>query len=164
MPRSTEALPQLGSEVFLTDSGLETDLLFNQGVDLPEFAAFPLLKDREGAGRLRAYFDAHAALAVQADAGFVLEAVTWRASEKWGALLGYDAPALDEINRMAVDMLVDVRAEFSDADHPYPISGCLGPRDDAYQPELLMTVDAAAAYHRPRSKRWPTPRQTWSLR
>jgi homocysteine S-methyltransferase len=132
MPPSREALPQLGSEVFLTDSGLETDLLFNQGVDLPEFAAFPLLKDSEGMGRLRRYFDTHAAVGDAGWRGFVLEAVTWRASEKWGALLGYDAPALDEINRMAVDMLVDVRVEFSDADHPFPISGCLGPRDDAF--------------------------------
>jgi hypothetical protein len=61
MPPSREALPQLGSEVFLTDSGLETDLLFNQGVDLPEFAAYPLLKDSDGMGRLRRYFDTHAA-------------------------------------------------------------------------------------------------------
>jgi S-methylmethionine-dependent homocysteine/selenocysteine methylase len=50
---------------------------------------------------------------------------------------------------MAVDMLVDVRAEFSDADHPYPISGCLGPRDDGYRPDQPLTADAAAAYHRP---------------
>ena len=149
MPRSREALPQLGSDVFLTDSGLETDLLFNQGVDLPEFAAFPLLSDAEGRRLLRRYFDTHAAVAVEADAGFVLEAPTWRASEKWGALLGYDAPALDEINRMAVDMLVDVRAAFSDADHPYPISGQLGPRDDGYRPDLQMTADEAADYHRP---------------
>jgi S-methylmethionine-dependent homocysteine/selenocysteine methylase len=149
MPRSRETLPQLGTDVFLTDSGLETDLLFNQGVDLPEFAAFPLLSDSEGKRRLRRYFDTHAAVAAQAGVGFVLEAVTWRASEKWGTRLGYDAPALDEINRMAVDLLVDVRAEFSDPDHPYPISGCIGPRDDAYRPDLPITADAAAAYHRP---------------
>ena len=43
MYRST--LPQLGGEVFLTDSGLETDLIFHQGFDLPQFAAFVLLGD-----------------------------------------------------------------------------------------------------------------------
>jgi homocysteine S-methyltransferase len=31
------ALPQLGDEVFVTNSGLETDLIFNEGFDLPEF-------------------------------------------------------------------------------------------------------------------------------
>ena len=136
------------ADVFLTDSGLETDLLFNQGVDLPQFAAFPLLNDGDGMRRLRTYFTAHAAVAAQADVGFVLEAATWRANADWGALLGFDAQALDEVNRMAVDLLVDVRAEFAYAVKPYPISGCLGPRGDAYRPDLQMTVDEAATYHR----------------
>jgi S-methylmethionine-dependent homocysteine/selenocysteine methylase len=149
MARFRDELPQLGPDVFLTDSGLETELLFNQGVDLPQFAAFPLLQDGEGMGRLRTYFTAHAAVAAKADVGFVLEAATWRANADWGALLGFDAQALDEVNRMAVELLVDVRAEFSDAVKPYPISGCIGPRGDAYRPDLQMTVDAAAAYHRP---------------
>ncbi len=58
MTRFRDVLPQLGPDVFLTDSGLETDLLFNQGVDLPQFAAFPLLNDSEGTDRLRTYFGA----------------------------------------------------------------------------------------------------------
>ncbi len=33
---------------WVTDGGLETDLLFNHGVDLPEFASFPLVQDEEG--------------------------------------------------------------------------------------------------------------------
>jgi len=85
---------------------------------------------------------------VQADVGFVLESVTWRASADWGARLGFDANALDEVNRLAVDLLLDIRTRFSDADHPYPISGCLGPRGDAYRPEELLTAAGAAAYHR----------------
>ena len=34
-------LPQLGSQAFLSDSGLETTLVFLEGIDLPFFAAFP---------------------------------------------------------------------------------------------------------------------------
>ena len=149
MTRSRGGLPQLGPSVFLTDSGVETELLYNQGVDLPWFAAFPLLTNSEGTQRLRMYYRTHAAIAARADVGFVLETVTWRASAEWGALLGFDAQALDEANRMAVDLLVEVREEFSDSDHPYPISGCLGPRRDGYRPELQVTVEAAATYHRP---------------
>jgi len=148
MTRFRDALPQLGPEVFLTDSGLETDLLFNQGVDLPQFAAFPLLNDSEGTDRLRTYFEAHAAVAAQANVGFLLEAATWRANADWGALLGFDEQALDEVNRQAVELLVDVRDEFTDTGHPYPISGCLGPRGDAYRPDQLMTLDEAGTYHR----------------
>ncbi len=94
------------------------------------------------------YFGAHAAVAAQANVGFLLEAATWRANADWGALLGFDEQALDEVNRQAVELLVDVRDEFADTGHPYPISGCLGPRGDAYRPDQLMTLDEASSYHR----------------
>ena len=143
-----ESLPQLAPEVFLTDSGLETELIFNQGVELPEFAAFPLLLTSDGLERLRSYFVAHAEVAVKAGVGFVLEAPTWRANADWGALLGFDAAALAEVNQAAIKQLVEIRAEFAYAGQPYVISGNIGPRGDAYRPEALMTADEAAAYHR----------------
>ncbi len=149
MTQYRDALPQLGSELFLTDSGLETDLIYNQGVDLRQFAAFPLLEDEAGMGRLRTYFAGHAAVAARADVGFILESVTWRASADWGALLGYDTDALDRVNRKAIDLLVEVRDDCARTHRPYPISGCVGPRDDGYAPGTLMTADAARAYHRP---------------
>ena len=48
-------LPQLGDELFLTDGGIETTLIFHRGLDLPEFAAFDLLEDDEGTDELRRY-------------------------------------------------------------------------------------------------------------
>lgn len=149
MTQYRDALPQLGRELFLTDSGLETALIYNQGVDLPQFAAFPLLDDAEGMRRLRSYFASHAAIAAQAEVGFVLEAATWRANADWGALLGYDTQALDRLNRKAIDLLVEVRVQWATTNRSYPISGCLGPRDDGYTPGTMMTADAAHAYHRP---------------
>jgi S-methylmethionine-dependent homocysteine/selenocysteine methylase len=41
-------LPQLKGDLFLTDGGLETTLIFHRGIDLPGFAAFDLLKGRAG--------------------------------------------------------------------------------------------------------------------
>jgi S-methylmethionine-dependent homocysteine/selenocysteine methylase len=149
MTRYRKALPQLGSDMLLTDSGLETDLLFNHGVDLPEFAAFPLLDDPDGAEKLRDYYRAHAAVAAESHVGFLLEAPTWRANADWGALLGYDATTLADVNRRAIDLLAEVRDEFADTGRPHPISGCLGPRGDAYRPESLMTPEEARDYHRP---------------
>ena len=40
---------------WVTDGGLETDLLFNHGIDLPEFASFPLVQDEAGSAALRNY-------------------------------------------------------------------------------------------------------------
>ncbi|MFB9908511.1 homocysteine S-methyltransferase family protein [Allokutzneria oryzae] len=139
-------LPQLSQELFLTDSGLETDLIFNKGVDLPEFAAFPLLSDTKGRRALGDYYREHIAVAKNADAGFVLEAPTWRANPDWAARLGYDAASLAAANRDAVALMVELRDE-ADSGKPMVISGCVGPRGDGYQPDDVMTADDAAKYH-----------------
>ena len=147
MPRYREALPQLEKNPFLTDSGLETDLLFNHGFELPSFAAFVLLKDAKGRSAIDNYVRTHAQLAVENDVGIVIETPTWRASSDWAGPLGYDASALAAVNRDAVEMLASVRNE-RDADAPpLVISGSIGPRGDGYQPTSLMSAEEAEAYH-----------------
>ena len=49
-------LPQLGGDTFITDGGLETTLVFRKGMELPCFAAFPLLESAEGLELLHSYF------------------------------------------------------------------------------------------------------------
>ena len=67
--RYREALPQLGEDPFLTDAGMETWLVFDRGIDLPEFAAFHLLRDDSGTQELRAYFEPYLALAARYGTG-----------------------------------------------------------------------------------------------
>jgi homocysteine S-methyltransferase len=131
---------------FLTDGGLETDLLFLQGIELPEFAAFPLLETPEGTARLRAYFEAYLAIAREHGTGFVLETPTWRASAAWGERLGYDAAGLDRVNRLGVSLVAGLRDRWATADLPLLISGNIGPRSDAYAAGTL-SADEAQAYH-----------------
>src|SRR5689334_20654018 len=92
-------LPQLDGELFLTDGGIETTLIFHRGIDLPEFAAFLLLLDDDGLETLRAYYRPYLGVAREHDAGFVLESPTWRASPRWARRLGYDDAELEAINR-----------------------------------------------------------------
>lgn len=139
--------PQLGRKLFLTDAGLETILIFHEGVDLPAFASFPLLNSDAGSQRLRDYYSRFAQLAVSQGVGLVLEGATWRANPDWGAKLGFDAPALAEINRRSVDLMLDVRRAFETAASPMPISGNIGPRGDGYDPGALMTANEAEDYH-----------------
>lgn len=129
----------------LTDSGLETWLVFHRGVDLPEFAAFPLLEDADGRTLLNEYFSDHLRLAEDAKTGVVLETPTWRANADWGAKLGYDAAALDRVNRAAVAFLRDIAQEFDDVD--LIVSGNLGPRGDGYNPSELLAPEDAESYH-----------------
>lgn len=144
-----DALPQLRDELFLTDSGLETDLIFNHGFDLPEFAAFVLVDDARGRTALDAYFSAHADIAVRHGCGVILEAPTWRASRDWGSRIGYPAAELRRINQSAAGLLSRVRAGYSGiARSPVVISGCIGPRADAYTPADRMHEDEAEDYHK----------------
>ena len=139
-------LPQLTDGVFLTDGGLETDLIFHHGVDLPQFASFVLHDDRDGEAMLRDYYRDYLQIASSAGHGLVLESATWRASRDWGALLGYDATRLRDVNRRAVEFLVELREQ--EAGVPVVISGCIGPRGDAYSDLGPARADDAARYHR----------------
>lgn len=56
MAKYRNALPQLGDRPFLTDGGLETTLVFLNGLDLPCFASFPLLDTIDGRKHLKEYF------------------------------------------------------------------------------------------------------------
>jgi homocysteine S-methyltransferase len=135
----------LSDQIFLTDSGLETDLIFHRGIDLLSFAAFPLLDDPDGRPMLAQYYRDHAAVAAAYDVGFMYETPTWRASADWGAQLGYDAAALRAVNGRAIELMAELRAESSGES---VISGCVGPRGDGYRPQSVMTAPESRAYHR----------------
>lgn len=141
------ALPQLADELFLTDGGIETTLIYADKFELPYFAAFDLLRHANGREALRRYYRSYAAVARSEGVGFVLESATWRASADWGAKLGYSAEALDEANRQAIEMLHELRDEVERLDAPVVISGCVGPRGDGYKADTRMTPAEAAAYH-----------------
>ena len=49
-------LIQLSAPLTVTDGGLETTLVFHYGIDLPDFAAFPLLDTEPGRAALAAYY------------------------------------------------------------------------------------------------------------
>jgi S-methylmethionine-dependent homocysteine/selenocysteine methylase len=141
------ALPQLSDQIFLTDGGIETTLIYHQGMELPQFAAFVLLGDEAGRGVLRRYFEPYLRIARDAGLGIVLESATWRANRDWGDLLGYSPEALAEVNHAAVELLAELRSGYATTDSPVVLSGCIGPRSDGYRPEWLMTATQAEDYH-----------------
>jgi homocysteine S-methyltransferase len=139
----------ISTEGFVTDGGLETDLIFNHGVDLPDFAAFPLLATQEGRDLLTAYYADYAAIAARAGAGLLLETPTWRANPDWAARLGYGEAALDRANRAAVELMHAIAGRWSTDLSGVAISGQIGPRGDGYRPGAATDPAEAAHYHRP---------------
>jgi len=147
MRRYRKRLPQLKNRFFMTDGGLETTLMFHEGMDLPCFAAFDLLKDEAGWAALHRYFATYARIARDNRTGLVLETPTWRANPDWGAKLGYDAAALADVNRKSVSLLLELRAGFEAPETPVVIAGVLGPRGDGYRVDARMTAARARDYH-----------------
>lgn len=143
---STTGLIQLTADrPFLTDGGMETSLMFDQGIDLPDFASFPLVDTAEGRAGLAAYYAPFLDLAARVGTGFVLDTPTWRASLDWGARRGYDADRLAAVNRAAVEF---VRGMVDRHPHvPTVVNGVIGPRGDGYVVGAAMSAAEATAYH-----------------
>ena len=146
-PRYRDALPQLTHVPFLTDGGIETTLIFHEGHDLPFFAAYDLLARDGGEEALRRYFEPYVRMARDRGLGIVLETATWRANVDWAERLGHTPEQLDGLNRAAVSLLVALREEYQSGNTPIVISGCVGPRGDAYVVGDAMSAAEAAVYH-----------------
>jgi homocysteine S-methyltransferase len=138
-------LPQLDGRVFLSEAGLETDLIFQHDIDLPHFASFPLLATEDGRNVLLDYYQSFIDIARRDGTGVVFETPTWRANPDWGTQLGYSAEQLDQVNRQAVDLLRSLSAK--NPDTTMVKSGCLGPRGDGYIVGDGMSANDAASYH-----------------
>lgn len=142
-------LPQMQGGLFLSDGGMETCLIYLEGVDLPQFASFILLNDVIGRRRLTDYYRPYLELAAETPhAGFILETPTWRASSDWGKLLSYDESALVKVNNDAVSLIRELRDEWQPRiDGPVVLSGQIGPRGDGYVTSISDSAQEAYDYH-----------------
>lgn len=147
MARYRNRLPQFSGDLFLTDAGLETDIIFNRGVDIPEFAAHGLLANPEGRETLADYLRGFLSLAGRTGTGFILDSQTWKAHMHWAKDLGASEEDLRAANHDAVAFIAGLREEFSANTKPIVLNGLVGPRGDAYAPEEAIAVQEAEEYH-----------------
>ncbi len=140
-------LPQLSGKRFITDGGMETDLIFNHQIMLPEFASYDLLRTQNGYETLFEYYVSYVELARRYKLGIILETPTWRANKDWGEKIGDSVESLHQFNQKAVILLNQIKAEYGSEQTPIISSGCIGPRGDGYKPGLLMSASEAQDYH-----------------
>jgi len=140
-------LPQMNGGIFLTDAGLETDLIFNKDIEIREFAAHTLLPEEKGRAAVENYLKGFLNLARKADTGLILDSQTWKAHMHWAEDLGATEGDLQSANQEAIDLIASLRKEFSDNNKPIVLNGVVGPRGDAYAPDQLLSVDESHKYH-----------------
>ena len=147
MARYRHALPQLSGDMFLTDAGLETDLIFNHGIEIREFAAHTLLPDAVGRETLARYYRGFLSLARDLNTGFILDGQTWKAHLHWADSLGASEDELRQANRDSIRYMAQLRDEFSGNSKPVVLDAFIGPRGDAYAPETEIAAHEAQDYH-----------------
>lgn len=147
MPKSSPLLPHQTSDIFLTDGGNETWLMYKRGFELQHFCAFHLLQDAKATAAIRDYYRHFANVAVRFGTAFIFCSTTYRASRDWGKLLGYSDAGLAEMNHRCLDLYRDVAREVGLPAERTVISGCIGPKGDAYQTNKSLTAEAAEDYH-----------------
>jgi S-methylmethionine-dependent homocysteine/selenocysteine methylase len=148
MTQTIARLPHQTDEIFLTDGGTETWLMYKRGFELPEFSAFHLLNDERSARALHEYYMAFANVAVKLGTPFIFDSLTYRASRDWGALLGYSTEGLAEMNHKCFELYRECAAEAGLTAENTVISGCIGPKGDAYKTNQDLTAESAETYHR----------------
>lgn len=127
----------------MTFAGVETFLIYQQGVALRDFCSFDVLDDDDAWARFEAGFLRPIAATARRH-GFALltDTLGWRASPDWVARPG-------DVRRFARLGASRVRRFLAGAGAPAVLSADLGPRGDGYALEGPVTPEAAAAYHRP---------------
>lgn len=139
-------LPVAGDR-YVTEAGLETELVFHDGFELPHFISATLLEDEVGHARLVRYYRSFVALAEAHAMGVLLETPTWRISADWSPRVGYDRGGRRRLNARAAELLWGLREQSSLPRERFVVSGNIGPRYDGYVAERVMTIEEATRYH-----------------
>lgn len=147
MAKYRDALPQLAGGTYLSDGGIETDLIFNHGIEIPEFAAHTLLPDETTRMAVADYFRAYLSMARDLDVGYILDAPTWKAHMHWAESLGANADQLRVANHDSVAFIAGLRDEFADNPKPVVLNAFIGPQGCAYAPETEVAANQSEDYH-----------------
>lgn len=138
---------KIDASIFLTDGGLETELIFTKNIELPHFAAFPLLDRPKYQSVLREYFIDYLEIANRNGTSYILESPTWRANKDWGYKLGYNTSELLMVNQKAILFLKELKEAYQHKIEHILLSGQIGPRGDGYRVKEAMSIQQAKTYH-----------------
>jgi homocysteine S-methyltransferase len=145
--RGDKTASLLAGDIHFTDSGIETDLIFNHGIEIRGFAAHTLLSEQRGRGAVARYFRQFLELAQERELGFILDSQTWKAHMHWAGDLGASEDELRRANIDSVAFIASLRDEFASNTKPVVLNGILGPRGDAYAPDAGVASEEAQEYH-----------------
>jgi len=134
---------------YMTDGGMETTLIYHQGIELPHFAAIVLLQNESGIQTLTDYYRTYLDKAVHYQTGFILESPTWRGGMHWAEALSLTHDQLKSLHATNAALMHQLRSEYA---HQLPhilISGCVGPAGDGYLASQIDDLSHFLKVHQP---------------
>jgi len=144
-PSFVEAIRQ--SPAILTDGGIETRLIYQDHLRLPDFASFLPLFDPAGRGAIEALYRSYLNVAAESGLPMQIGTPTWRAHPEGLARQGFSAPGdLHRVNAAAVALLRDLREAGGLKGQAF-IAGVMGPRRDGYDSHNAPDAREAREYH-----------------
>lgn len=145
---SSKTFPeQKPGTIYLTEGGIETEMMYKWGFELPQFAMFPLLKNPVAVAAMQGMYRRFLDVAAKYKTSVLMGGLDYRASPDWGSLLGYSSADLAEANHQSIDFLRDLAREYENDIPAILIQGFVGPRGDAYNLNHQITADEAEDYH-----------------
>jgi S-methylmethionine-dependent homocysteine/selenocysteine methylase len=136
-----------GGEIYLTEGGSETEIMYKFGYELPHFAMFELLDDPGAVGEMRGMFSRYFDTVAESGCAALVGGLDYRASPDWAALLGYSEQGLEEMQSRCIEFLRDVAQPYEGQIADIKYAGIIGPRGDAYSLNKTVTADEAEDYH-----------------
>jgi len=139
--------PQEEGRFYLSEGGVETEILYKYGFELPQFAVFPLLDNPEAVSKMQGMYRSYLDVVAKRGMSALIGGLDYRASPDWGDLLGYSPEGLSEANHKSIAFLREVADEYVSDVPEILIQGLIGPRGDAYDRNQSITADEAEDYH-----------------
>jgi S-methylmethionine-dependent homocysteine/selenocysteine methylase len=138
---------QATGKYYITEGGIETEIMYKWGFEMPHFAMFPLLENPKAAEKIKGMYRRYLDIVAKYNHCALIGGFDYRASPDWGQLLGYSAQSLHDANVYSIEFLRDIANEYARDIEQCLFSGCIGPRGDAYLTKNKMNRDEAADYH-----------------
>ena len=133
--------------LYLTEGGLETEIMYKYGYELPEFAMFTLLENRKAVVDMRGMFERYLETVAEHHYNALMGGIDYRASTDWAEKLGYSRHALADIQQSCIEFLRDIARPYADQIPRILFVGLIGPRGDAYGSGDHITEEEAEDYH-----------------
>ncbi len=138
---------QQNGRFYLTEGGVETEIMYKYGFELPEFAMFTLLDNPKAVKVIRGMYRRYLDVVAKHNMCALMSGMDYRASPDWGNLVGYSGTSLHEVILANISFLRELATEYQADIEAVLVAGIIGPRGDAYAENRTITEDEAEQYH-----------------